>query len=298
MNFTEINRTLRIIVLVCIPYFIWAIINSNYVMVFLHPRSVSLLKTSGIALAILALYNVRSFFKIGTTSRFDWKTAVILLPFLFGIVVHPTGFSARQVMQKGLSVLPGQQNATLQKDTSPTALYDSLISNIPNTTETFLNRDDVKSSNDTLQHVKSKEQVIRVNVSAPHSAIVYDTINDNEIFEKLDRCYGNPQVCVDKAVVMTGFIVPDTILGRHSFLLARMLVSCCAADAVPAGIYCLTDTLLGFKESEWVQISGIIQTHSIKQPWDNEEHIVPVLMVTRADKTERPKIQYIYPYNY
>jgi putative membrane protein len=299
MNFKEFNRTLRITMLLCIPCFIWAIIDSNYIKVFLHPRSVSLLKAAGIVLAILAMYNLKSFFRLRIPSRFDWKTAVLLLPFLFGIIVKPSGFSARQVMQKGLNSMTVQKETSPQQDTPQIKRMDSLPSQRPDTVIKLLNNANENNVSTTKQQVKKQRTIGMDSIpSIQSAAIVYDTINDTILFERLDRCYSNPQECIDKAIVMTGFIVGDTILGRHSFLLARMLVSCCAADAVPAGIYCITDTLLGMQESQWVRISGILTTRSIRQSWENEEHVVPILHVTKAEKTEKPENQYIYPYRY
>jgi len=125
-----------------------------------------------------------------------------------------------------------------------------------------------------------------------------DTVQDDSLYVKLDRIYSNPSGNEGKKVTMIGFIAPDTLLGRHSFFIARMMVSCCAADAMPVGFYCVTDSVLGIDDGNWVVLSGQIETRTVKLPWDKEKRVLPILRVSGARKTAVPKRQYIYPVAY
>ncbi len=125
-----------------------------------------------------------------------------------------------------------------------------------------------------------------------------DTLQDDSLYVKLDRIYASPRRSDGKKVAMTGFIAPDTLLGSHSFFIARMMVSCCAADAMPIGFYCVTDSALGIHEGDWVVLSGQIEPQAVKLPWDKEKRVLPILRVSGAKKTAAPKRQYIYPVAY
>ena len=282
MNFSEFNRTARTCVLMCLIIALWTIIANGAIYTFLHPRSLPLLKTSFVILCGFTLYSFRKVASAGSGRILNWKACILFLPVAFGAYVKPTGLSSRIAVQKGLaSVAMTPQHTT---DTSDNAQFpiDSAV------------KDDFRKG-DTMAIAIPTGSIALLPARTRNAC---DTMQDDSLYVKLDQIYSNPRRSEGKKVAMTGFVAPDTLLGRHSFFIARMLVACCAADAMPVGFYCVSDSVLGIHEGDWVMLSGQIETRAVKLPWDKEKRLLPILRVLSTTETVAPRRQYIYPVAY
>ena len=114
------------------------------------------------------------------------------------------------------------------------------------------------------------------------------------MYVKVGGIYSNPTWNRGRLITMTGFITPDTTCGPNSFFLGRMMVWCCAADAMPVGFYCVTDSTLGLRENDWVVLTGKAEVRSVKFPWEKDKRTIPLLRVVTARKSARPRNEYIY----
>jgi putative membrane protein len=271
MNFSEFNKTVRICALICLPFVLWTIIVNGSITIFLHPRSILFVKLSFFILCGLALYNFRKISSPTFDRTLNWKVCVLFLPIALGMYVKPSGLTSRIAVQKGLTSV-----AMTSRLTVDTSYHQSNLSNA--------------SSTSTATGLKE--------LISARTKNACDTLQDDSLYVKLDQIYSNPQKREGEKVAMTGFIAPDTLLGKRSFFIARMMVSCCAADAMPIGFYCVTDTVLGIHEGDWVLLSGCIEAQIVKLPWNKEKQVLPVLRILSAHKTVTPQQQYIYPVAY
>jgi uncharacterized repeat protein (TIGR03943 family) len=95
----------------------------------------------------------------------------------------------------------------------------------------------------------------------------------------------------ERRVQLSGFVMPGPD-GTH--LLARMIISCCAADARPIKVVLDGDLPAGIGDNpddeQWLQVVGVYDTHSVKDPVNGER--IPFIRVTTATKIAMPTEQY------
>jgi putative membrane protein len=209
------------------------------------------------------LHTLRNYTKAKENDTLNWKLIVLFIPLLMPIIVMPTGLSSRIAIQKGLASL---------------ALTNREFTDV------------------SFQHPVDMKKTGNVGFISANQAC--DTLCDNSIYIKLNRLYAKPRFNSGQCVVMTGFVALDTVLGINSFFLARMMVACCAADAMPVGFYCIADTVPGVRDGDWVQLQGVVEPKTVKMPWNDKELVLPILNNVKIWHTDAPKRQYIYPVSY
>ena len=254
MNFAEYNKSARLTAMICLCAAMYTLIASGRITIFLHPRSVFIVKIAWVIILGMTLNDFRTFFSRHTQVRFDWRTVVWFLPLAIGLMVHPTGLSSQVAMQKGVSSL----SISSQKHSSSGKSGQSIV---PGLTR----------------------------------GAIDDTLHDNTMYITLDSIYHNRELFDGSRITMTGFIAPDTMFGRHSFFLTRMMVACCAADAMPIGFYCIADSRMGLLENDWAQLTGRVEIRSLKIPGQDQTDTIPVLRIIGAQKVKPPQQQYVYP---
>lgn len=77
------------------------------------------------------------------------------------------------------------------------------------------------------------------------------------------------------------------------FTLYRVKMTCCAADAIPLGVRIFSpENITGMPEKQWVEVSGQIQFHKLK----DREKYMPVMVVKSADDVKKipPEPEYDY----
>lgn len=72
----------------------------------------------------------------------------------------------------------------------------------------------------------------------------------------------------DKPVKLSGFIFDPPNTGDHIQMVARFVVTCCAVDARPVGLYIDMTAYQGqFKADQWVEVSGKMSTLQIAEEY-------------------------------
>lgn len=90
-----------------------------------------------------------------------------------------------------------------------------------------------------------------------------------------------------RTVRLTGFIIPGPN-GRP--YLARMVVTCCAADARPVKIGLDGDVPAGLRQEQWVQVDGAYVDRQDRDPVNGET--IPYLQVSAVREISAPEEQY------
>jgi uncharacterized repeat protein (TIGR03943 family) len=90
-----------------------------------------------------------------------------------------------------------------------------------------------------------------------------------------------------RTVRLTGFVTPGP---DGEPMLARMVLSCCAADGRPIKVGLDGDTRVTAAPDAWVQVVGVWTSRSAKDPVNQAE--VPYLQVTGWQEVPAPKQQY------
>lgn len=133
--------------------------------------------------------------------------------------------------------------------------------------------------NDENDKKDNKDDVIEVNESN-YLKIVED------MEQNIDKYKG-------KRILITGFVFKEKSFKEDEFVVARALISCCAADSEFIGLMCKWKDSNELADNSWVKIQGIIDTTTYKE--NGGTSIIPSILVKKIEKVDKPKNEYIYP---
>jgi uncharacterized repeat protein (TIGR03943 family) len=91
----------------------------------------------------------------------------------------------------------------------------------------------------------------------------------------------------DRRVRMTGFIM---IGDDHVLYLARMIVTCCAADGRPIKVGLTGDVPDGLTADTWVSVTGSYNTRTVTDPVNGA--VIPFVEVSQIEVVEQPDSPY------
>ena len=104
-----------------------------------------------------------------------------------------------------------------------------------------------------------------------------------ELYTKLDKWVGTE-------ITAVGSVWKDSELFEpHDFALARMMMTCCAADMQPVGLLAQWSGAQELTDGEWVEITGTLSKKPYKAGFD------PYIIVASVKKIDSPGREYIYP---
>lgn len=117
-------------------------------------------------------------------------------------------------------------------------------------------------------------------------------INDKNYLQVINKLYEDVGKYKGKRITIKGFVYRDNELAQDKFIAARMLLSCCAADAEVTGIMCKYSSSNKLNRDQWVQVTGIIEEGITNTK--NGEKIIPQINVEELIRIEEPFNKYIY----
>lgn len=100
---------------------------------------------------------------------------------------------------------------------------------------------------------------------------------------------------VGRQIELVGFIYVDETMGIDEFLITRLLMNCCAADAIHYGILSNYKDIFDFTAGDWVKVTGVIEKVEKYHKFRKKNMVVPYLRVKKIEKVKAPKSPYIYP---
>jgi uncharacterized repeat protein (TIGR03943 family) len=202
--------------------------------------------------------------------------AVFLLSGLFGAEKRPA--SPLEFIRGGILILPLAYllNSGTQLDSS--AFRNRFLG--PSSSETtpsvsITGEEQFESSPVAQPPVKDQETT--------ETKVTNATITDLMVAPKQ---YDGKQVAVVGMVFQSEEF--DKIFGENSLVLFRFLVSCCTADSQPVYALIRGKDLPRLPEDSWVKVQGLFKMEKFDQ------YRVPVINDAVMEKTETPKIPYLF----
>lgn len=107
--------------------------------------------------------------------------------------------------------------------------------------------------------------------------------------------YYLPEAYAGKTIQVLGFVYRDPAGEPGAFLISRLLVSCCAADAQVAGFKCTWDRADTLPDGGWFFIQGRGEVETVYNPYLKSDEKSLVIRVTDADEIEPLESPYVYP---
>lgn len=240
-------------------YKIYDLIQSGDISLYMHPKMLIYLKISIIVLIILFLFQIKRVFSSQKDKNLR-NLVLFLIPLVLMAGAKPDSLSARNVINKGVNL----------KDSS-------LIQSIPSNSIVILQEDNSTSNNGDEVPLESLK-------------------NKDTFMNTYNKVFDNTEECVGEKVTIIGFVLVDEELSQeNNFLLCRLLMSCCAADAQVIGFQCQWEKSGELQMNQWVEITGEVYVKSYYNEDIQEEETIPVIKILELRETEEPEESYVYP---
>lgn len=139
--------------------------------------------------------------------------------------------------------------------------------------------------------VENQEPQIDINSDQKITPDIYED-GFLEIIEDLQE---NLNSRIGSEVELVGFVFRTSTFSENQFVVSRLLITCCTADAGVAGILVEGENLDIFPNDSWVKVIGKVEKHFYSDPQANLEFEIPKLVVISIEEIEPLSTPYIFP---
>lgn len=127
---------------------------------------------------------------------------------------------------------------------------------------------------------------------APDESII---VNNDNFVATMEMLWHDTDNYLGRELEMLGFVYEAPMLGPNDFVIARLVMTCCAADAEVAGLLCRYPQRDQLLVGQWIMVRGVIEKMPFYNALVREVVDMPYLQVTEIIPSEQPADQYIYP---
>lgn len=276
----NLNELIWFFILVGFTYYFYMIISTNKINLYIHPKMFNYVKFALYFFIVLTVFQGKNIFNVRKNKRVKIGFIMFLIPLTLGFLFKSEGLSAYNVINKGFSLTSQLKINTLKH--RHITLDDG--------TE-LCGHDD-----DELSHSVDDDYVL-LEDSLDSAAIVKGEnidMTSGNFMNFYENIYGKPYEYVGRTINMKGFIYKQNGLNKDEFILSRILVSCCTADAQLAGLLCDYSKAEVLTEGTWVNIEGILEQHEYKDAKSGEINMIPIIKVNKLEQIEVEDNEYIY----
>ncbi|WP_405082804.1 TIGR03943 family putative permease subunit [Paenibacillus chitinolyticus] len=291
---------IRAAILCGFSFYIVYLVKTGSMPHYLAPRLALYVKASAIALFVLAVIQIYLALQPAVGNELDCGCepdvrksklshsaaySLFLLPLLLGFLLpdRVTGSDIVQVkgMQLNTSSLQTQRNAGPQDDPSKKELSSGGGNQGGENTEEARLKEMFKGSRFTEDYAKLAMQLYK------NKTIL---IGEKGFMEKLtavDLFSGN---FAGKQMEISGFVYREDGMPKNQFVVARLTMQCCSADASPYGVIVEAPGADSYLKDTWVTVKGTIR----KSVYEDKD--VMKLEEAVIQKIKEPSSPYVYPY--
>ncbi|MBZ9688956.1 TIGR03943 family protein [Clostridium estertheticum] len=275
----NLNEFIWFIILIGFTCYFYMIISTNKITLFIHPKMVKYVKFALYFFIVLVIFQGKNIYAFKKAKSLKLGYIMFLIPLTLGILLKPVGVSVDSAINKGFSLTSQMKISTLKH--KHTVLEDG-------TEVCDINEKDTHSTENANEQLKMSLESI--------SLLKGKTINmtSGNFINAYEDIYGNPHNHVGRTINMKGFIYNQKGLNKAEFILSRIVVSCCAADAQLVGILCDYSGEKVFPEGTWINIEGTLGEREYKDAKSGEISVIPIIKVSKAKKIDVNNNEYIY----
>lgn len=245
---------------------------------FLTPKSAKYIIFMSLVMIILGLSELKEFFRNSFNSSILSSIVLIIpisLTFLPNLKINmdniSTGYNMNNLVQSknGNS---GYSKSTYQGNDMTFTIEDS---------KKNVNINEANSSNSFFQK-KQLSGIDKENKTL--------TINDDEFYDWVTTIFANQDEYIGYTVTVNGKVFKsNSFMNENQFVPCRLLMTCCVADTVPAGLIANYKDTASLNSGDWVSVTGKI----IMGEYNGQKG--PVIDVTDIKEGHKPKYEYVYP---
>lgn len=281
----NLNELIWFLVLLGFTYYFYNVISTNKITSFVHPKMVKYVTFALYFFIVLVIFQGKNIFNSKSAKTLRLGYIMFLIPLTLGFLLKSDGVSVENVIRKGFSLTSQSKINGLKHSHITTADGTEIC--------------EYNGNHEQHEHHEYSAESSDVSINKPlenMNLVEEGNINlDNENFiNTYEELYGNPQNYVGKSVHMRGFIYTQKGLNKDEFILSRVSVSCCMADAQLVGILCDYNQEKIFSEGTWVSIEGILGKREYVDAKSGEVSVIPMITVNKIEKTGNQNNEYIY----
>lgn len=181
-----------------------------------------------------------------------WSYLALLVPLFLGVVIPSRPLGASVVDSRGLTSAAG---IAQEGDVSSLRLHPSTLLRT--------------SPGQALDSVPARRDILGwLRAFGPHP---------------------DPEAFAGQAVDVVGFVYHDEEMAADQFMVARFLIVCCVADAIPVGLPVRYTEATHLELDTWVRVRG---TFAAGEIWGER---LPVIVAEKVTVVSQPAQPYLYP---
>lgn len=193
------------------------------------------------------------------------------------------GFKILQLLQRRREVTPSVQHLSFfPPGWSSAILLTAAILGLTITPRVFASQTALaRGVTDLVGATRAQPQAFRASIR-PEERTLVDWVRTLNV-------YPEPDAYTRQKVKVQGFVIHPPDLGKEYLFLARFVITCCAADAYPAGLPVkLKETRDHYPPDTWLEIEGQMITENLA----NKRQLT--IDATSLKKIPQPKNPYTY----
>lgn len=194
-----------------------------------------------------------------------------------------SGFKAVQLLRQRREVTPSVQHLSFFPPGWGSAiLLTAAILGLTITPQVFASQTALaRGVTDLVGATRAQPQAFRASIR-PEERTLVDWVRTLNV-------YPEPDAYTGQKVKVQGFVIHPPDLGKEYLFLARFVITCCAADAYPAGLPVkLKQTRDQYPPDTWLEIEGQMMTENLA----NKRQLT--IDATSLKKISQPKNPYSY----
>ena len=231
------------------------LIVTDKILLYLHPKMIPYGIFASIILFVLGVVQFFQWLKAKQVAKITIGHALFSFPILLLLVVAPQELSAEIAQSKGAYVVSESMSIGVEKKT---------------VSDTLIEGGDSKGNED----------------------IDYS----GYVFEKtVMQFFRDPADLIDETIILKGVVASYNDDDDLTFLLGRLVITCCAADAQILGFKSHWEDAATLEVGKWVEVEGIIRETGVDDGVSFNSNATHVLEVIKIEYTEVPDNPYIYP---
>ncbi|MEG0773486.1 TIGR03943 family protein [Clostridium sp.] len=264
----NVEEFLTFIVLLGFSTFTFYLLATGKVNSFISPKMVKYIIFSLVVFIVLTLYQGNKIFSPKTNRPVSKSHMILILTLFIGFTAAEGGLNLSIITNKGV--------------------------NLPN----YVKNDKLKvpSSNNSKDEVIKDDASIKEHqygASIEKDGVV--VIGDENFYKAVNELGTNLNKYKGKKIAISGFVLRKKEFKEDEFVIARMSMDCCAADAQVIGIMAKLDRAFEFKKDAWVSVEGIIEEIEYRDTVTNTDLILPIIKVSKIENIKTPENIYVYP---
>lgn len=276
----DLNELIWFFILLGFTYYFYMIINTGKITIYLHPKMIKYVKFALYFFIILTIFQIKNIFSVKKNKKIRIGYIMFLIPLTLGFLIKSEGVSAYNVINKGFSLTSQLKINTLKH--KHITLDDGT---------------EICEHNDEEEDHSTYDDYVLLNEPLDSVALVkgktIEMASENFI-STYENIYGNPYDYVGKTINMKGFVYNQNGLNKNEFILSRILVSCCSADAQLVGLLCDYSEGNVLSEGTWVNVEGTLGQYEYEDAKSGEINVIPIIKIDKIEQIEVENNEYIY----